>query len=376
MTTHAPAPAIAIVGLGIHGRRIAALADDAGFRILAAADPALAGQRLHDATADARSLAGDAGSLDTAHGSVTTTAGPAATSRVEASTATLASPVVVASFDAIDPAVLAEVDVVVVAAQMPPAPLYDLIVSALERGTNVLTIVEHLFEPSLLPTEVRERIDAAAYAGGVSFVATGAQDVVWSGVVAHLTGAVRQLRGIEIVQRLGVDGYPEPFLVHDVAVTSTAETWPTVEAGLLEQPPVLGGILPTLARQLGLTAGTTTRTLTPVPTDRPLPSLTFGRDLLPGEHIGVVDEVRLDTAEGITLSASLETTAVQPGEGNDVYEARIDAMPTITLRHEMEPGPENVNAVTIHRVPHVVAARSGIVTIDELPMPVYRPLPR
>lgn len=328
-----------IVGLGIHGRRIAELAADAGVHLSGAADPAHAGTVLADLLP-----AGGASDL-----------------------------VVAASFAELDDTAVDTADIVIVAAQMPHGPLIDLIVGALERGRNVLTIVEQLFEPTLLDPADRERIDAAARSAGVTFAATGAQDVVWSGVVAHLTGAVRELRAIEIVQRLGVDGYPEPFVRGEVGAGTNAETFAEVEATLRAQPPVLGGILPLLARQLGLHGGAITRTITPVATDVAMPSQTFGRDLEPGEYIGSRDECRLDTAEGITISATLETTALPPGEGNDVYTARIDAIPAVTLQHEMDPGPENVNAIAVHRIGHVIAARPGLVSVDKLPMPVYRP---
>ena len=330
-----------VVGLGTHGRNAAKWAEEAGARIVGAVDPASAGKSL-------AAVAGEPLSPDV---------------------------IIAPSFGSLDERSIREAEVVILAALLPPEALVDLAVSILEQGLNVITIVEFLFDAETLPGGMRERIEAAALQNNLSFVATGAQDIVWSGVVLQLTGAVRHLRSVNIVQKLGVDGYPEKFLREDCLVAATDQDFPAIAAGIKEHPSVLGAILPVMAREMGLVPLEPRRTVSRVTLDQPLPSATFGRDLAAGESIGIRDRVEVDTEEGIALTAELVTTAHQPGE-HDVFEVVLDAEPRIEMNHTMIPGPLNVDATVVNRLADVVAARPGIVPTAELPRPAYRHLVR
>lgn len=321
-----------IIGLGTHGRSIARFATEAGVDIRAAVDPGSAGRPLAE---------------------VADLAAP--------------SPLIVAA----DTAQLPPADVAIVAALLPHAALLDLIVDLLDRGFNVLTIVEHLFDAEALAPADRERLDTAARQSGVSFVATGVQDIAWTGLVVQATGAVRGLSSVHIRQHLGVDGYPERFLRDECAIGVSEEDFPELLESLRTVPPVLGAVLPVLARQLGLTALPALRTLERVTSTEPLPSITLGRDLAPGEGIGLRDRLEIPTVEGIRLIAELTTTGRAPGD-RDVFRTVIDAQPRFELSHQMEPGPLCVDATVINRITDVIAARPGVVPTVELPRPQYR----
>lgn len=331
--------AAVVVGLGTHGRSTARLATEAGIRLVGAVDPASAGLPL-------ASVAGGKTPSDV---------------------------VVSESFAGLPAAARADAEIAIVAALLPPGKLVDLIVEILEQGINVITIVEFLFDAATLVPAERERIDTAARRNNVTFLATGAQDIAWSGLIIHLTGAVRRLKSVSIIQRLGVDGYPERFLREDCGVAAAPEDFPGLVAALKEQPAVLGAVLPVMAREMGLEPLEPRRSITPVTIGTPLLSETFGRDLLPGEAIGIRDLVELDTAEGITFSAELVTTAHRPGE-NDLFESVLDAEPRFELNHRMLPGPACVDATVINRLGDVLSARPGIVPSAELPRPAYRHL--
>lgn len=326
-----------VIGLGHHGRSIARLAHEAGISVVAGVDPVAAGEPLG-------SVLGD----------------DAVSAPILASHAELPS-------ELVDRA-----DVVVVAARLEMQEAVDLIAGYLRGGTNVVTIIEQLFDPSSLEVAQLAQLEDAAAAGGVSYLATGAQDVMWLGLVALATGGVRNLREVRITQRLGVDGYPVPFVQGEVGAGIRPEDFGPISAAALELPSVLGSVLPVLARGLGLAQLGFVRTYDPVLVDAPLQSASLGREIPVGESIGCLDRSVLTTAEGVTLTAELETTARQPGGANDVFEAVIDAEPGITLTHIMDPGPACVDATVVNRLRQVVEADPGVLTPLELPLVVHR----
>lgn len=326
-----------IVGLGHHGRSIAALAHQAGAVIIAAADPATAGAPLAEVL----------GIPDL-------------------------TPVVAASASEIDPELAQQADVLVLAAKLGVEEAVAQIEDALASGVNVVTIIEQLFDPADFSAEQRARIETAAATGHATYFATGCQDVMWLGMAALAVGGTRNLRSVTVTQRFGVDGYPVPFVQGELGAGLAAHDFAGVAAEAMRHPAVLGSVLPLLARHLHLQLSAQRRSVEPVFPEQPRFSESLGREIPVVEAIGSRDETVLESEQGITLRAVLETTVVPPGGENDLFELVVDADPVIRLTHLMDPGPACVDATVINRLWQVRDAAPGIVTTFDLPFPTYR----
>lgn len=321
-----------VVGLGVHGSAMARLLPGVGVRVLGAADPRHAGADLGD-IAEAPELCG-----------ITVAADPE------------------------DLDWHADIDLAILTAKVPVDTLASLAVPILQRGIDVVTIVEDAFDLERFAPEAHRIIHEAALAGGASFVVTGSQDALWAGLVIQMSSQARGLRGIEISTHLGVDGYPEEFLSW-CGIGNTPEQFERSAAVAAETPSVFGAVLPVIADALGLTVISEDRTLEPYAIDTDLESQTLGRVIAAGDPIGRRDTVTASTAEGISLRAELITSAVM---GEDAFRAHFDATPSIDLQHRLEPANLSVDAVLINRIPDVLAAPPGFIRTIDLPTPRYR----
>lgn len=322
-----------IVGLGVHGRGIARLGAEAGITFVAAVDPFQAGK--------------DVGAL------------------VEAPA--LAGLSVAASVDELDwPGMGA--DIAIVAAKAPVPQIVELMKELLDHGVDVVTIVEDAYDLQLIDPALHEILDRAARQAGKTAVATGTQDIAWVGLVMSATGLVRELESIDLKQHLGVDGYPEEF-VRWAGIGVTVEDWEAAAQVANQTPSVFGGVLPTMARALGLTPGQQRRQMEVFSVDYDLKSETFGRMIPAGEPAGRKDLVVLETEEGVRLSAELVTSAVM---GQDDFTAAIQGQTRVELEHRLLPASPTVDATVINRVPDVLAAPAGLIATPELPPARYR----
>ncbi|GAA1654573.1 hypothetical protein [Georgenia ruanii] len=323
-----------IVGLGTHGRGIAGFAADAGVEIVAAVDPVHAGRDLRELV-DRRDL----------------------------SSLVVLPTIEDVAWEAVG------ADVTIVAAKLDVPDLVELVKTILEHDTDILTIVEDVFDLESFAPSLHAELDAAAVVAGRSVVATGVQDIAWSGLVAQATGMQRNLRSIRLKQHLGVDGYPREF-VEWIGVGLSGEAFDAAAEEAGKTPSVFGAILPVLVRRLGLTPVEESREMSPYVIDEPVDSITLERTIRPGDPVGRRDVVTVRTAEGVDLVAELVTSALM---GQDDFHAVLDGDPRVEIDHRLVPGSPAVDATTVNRIPDVIAAPPGLISTIDLPAPRFRP---
>lgn len=322
-----------VVGLGVHGRGIATLISKAGMRIAGAVDPFHVGKRLSELTDQA------------AHDEV----------------------IIVSDLE--DLAKLEEpADISIITAKVPVPKLVDIAIVGVQMGTDVLALPEDAFDMARFAPEEYARLDAAAKAAGQTFVATGSQDVLWAGLVIQMSSQLSDITEICLETQLGIDGYPEEFVTW-CGIGNTDEQFNETSADAATTPSVFGAVLPVIATKLGLTVTEQSREMTPVYHDEVLYSESLGREIPVGQIVGRRDATTVRTAEGITLTAGLESTARM---GNDVFTATFEGTPRTVLTHQLDPANLSVDATVINRIPDILSAPAGVIRTVDLPVPHYR----
>jgi 4-hydroxy-tetrahydrodipicolinate reductase len=264
-------------------------------------------------------------------------------------------------------------DVAVVAVASYLVPMYDHFAACLSNGVNVVTIEEESFFPWATAPVLARRLDALAKRHGATIMGSGAQDAYWMTLPSVLIGVAHRVDSLHGRTRWNVDDYGPEVAEHVHAGATRAEFqahvdrhgWPSF---------VVRNTVDALIADAGLTPGEVEATVTPVIAEAPTPSRVLGRTIEPGSLLGVTDAVTIATQEG--PSFSFEQTGCVYGPGlSDLNEWIAHGEPELRLRNDQVPTRLATCTQVINRIPDVINAQPGLVTVSQLPRLRYRHFP-
>jgi 4-hydroxy-tetrahydrodipicolinate reductase len=262
-------------------------------------------------------------------------------------------------------------DVAVVAVASYLEPMYDHFRVCLENGVNVITIEEESFYPWSTAPELARRIDELAKRNGATIMGSGAQDAYWMTLPSVLMGAAHRVDSVHGRTRWNVDDYgpevaehvhagwaPDEFEAH-VAVHG----WPSF---------VVRNTVDALVADAGLTAMEVRTAVEPVLATEPIRSRALGRTIARGHLLGVTDTATIATEEGPWFEFQQTGCVYTPGE-SDVNEWVVRGEPAeLRLRNDRVPTRLATCTQVINRIPDVINAAPGFVTVTDLPRLRYR----
>jgi 2,4-diaminopentanoate dehydrogenase len=271
-------------------------------------------------------------------------------------------------------ALAAGADVAVVAVASYLSVMFDHFRLCLEHGMNVVTIEEEAVYPWNTAPEAAAELDQLAKAHGVSLVASGAQDVFWMQLVATLMGAAHRIDSVAGRCSWNADDYGPEVAAH-VHLGETREEFDRYVSEHGWPDFVVRSTLEALVADAGLIVGETRPSVKPVLAPAETWSESLGRAIPPGHVLGVVDAVTLETVEGPTFSFEMAGRIYKPGEA-DENEWIVRGDPEeLHLRNDRVPTRLITCTSVVNRIPDVLAAEPGLVTMDRLPRPHYRHFP-
>lgn len=243
---------------------------------------------------------------------------------------------------------------------------------ALVRGCNVVTIAEDAFYPmAAADHDLVQEIDALATANGVTFVATGMQDLFWVNTMSMFSTVVNDISRIHLLTVALQDGLSQAVLDSIYANRTVAE----FEAGAGgDAHELFDGVLAAVAADLGLTPAGYESRIEPMtaPTDvySHASDLTIGA----GRILGTREVGLLKTTEGIVLVAEFQAKL---GEGDEVERNRVEitGSNSVSVSVDGMSGFENTAAIVANRIPDVLAAAPGYLTVRDLPRPSHKTHP-
>ena len=225
--------------------------------------------------------------------------------------------------------------------------MFEHFAVCLERGVNVVTIEEEAIYPWGTASELATDLDRIAKAGGATLAASGAQDVFWMHLVGCLLGAAHRIDSVEGRCSWNADDYGPEVARHVHLGESRADFerhlaedgWPDF---------VVRATLEALVVDAGFTAAGVRPAVTPVVASEPVWSRSLGRAVSPGEVLGVVDAVSIETAEGPTFSFEMAGRVYGEGE-SDVNHWLVAGRST--ARAAQRPGADPHDHVHVRREP-------------------------
>lgn len=241
-----------------------------------------------------------------------------------------------------------------------------------EHGVNAVTLSEEAIYPWDTSPQITQELDSIAKRSGVTLTGSGHQDAYWVNMVRLLMGTAHRIESVTGQASWNVDDYgPEVAKDQQVGASREAfEQWLSSSS----RPPTFGrNILDGLVASLGLTPISVTTATKPVITEQSLSAKSLGITVPAGAVAGFTDIDEIQTREGMRLTFEMTGRVYREGEA-DINHWRIEGEPALELDNGAVPTQITTCSQLVNRIPDVINAPPGFVTVEKLPLLSYRPL--
>ncbi len=268
--------------------------------------------------------------------------------------------------------VLAETgaDIATVAVATSMDTLYPHVKKCLEAGLNVITTSEEASYPWTTAPSITGKLDRIAKENGVTITGSGMQDLFWATLVTTLSGASHRIDSVEGNLSINMDSMPA-FVADFYAVgRKEKEIRQMIEKGeklpLGDEVDFLFMDLENQINELGLSSKKYRKIVEPIILDKDIKSKALEKTIPAGDVIGLDITIEIETHEGILFRGTQTAKVYQEGD-QDFNEWVIKGEPTIHMRNDNPPTILGTSSQIVNRIPDVINAEPGFVTIDRLP---------
>ena len=266
-----------------------------------------------------------------------------------------------------------DADIAVLALQSYLPDMHKAILECVTRGVSVITTSEEALYPWTTSPAIANQLDALAKRMGCTIVGSGMQDVFWVNFPACIAGGVHRLSEIEGAVSYNVEDYGIALArAHGVGLT--AEEFERDIAHSLSLPAYVWNSNEALCMKLGLSVETIKQKAVPVFSDHDVESATLGQTIPAGRAIGMSAVVTAVTHQGIVVETQCIGKVYEEGEG-DLCDFSIRGEPDVHFSVQKPDTVAHTCATIVNRIPDVLAAPAGFVTMDKLPYARYLPYP-
>jgi 2,4-diaminopentanoate dehydrogenase len=261
-------------------------------------------------------------------------------------------------------------DVVLLATQSFIPEIFDQLAMCARNGVNVITIAEEALYPWNTSPALAAELDAIAREKGATITGGGHQDSFWVHMVGALMGASHRIDSVHGRTTWNADEYGAD-VIQSKHVGRTLEQF-SASIAAADAPPTYGrNLLGALAQIGGFTPRGWESSVSPVVVEEDRVSNSIGVTLPAGVVVGYSDVDVMHTVEGPSFTFEMAGYVYGRGE-SDKNEWTISGEPDLFLANGIVPSYSTTCTQWVNRIPDVINARPGLVTVDELPPLRYR----
>lgn len=261
-------------------------------------------------------------------------------------------------------------DIVVVCAKSLIKDMQPIFEECLSYGFNVVSLAEETFYSWRSNPVESASMDKIAKEHGVTLTSAGIQDVVWLNLACTMSACCHRMD--KIIGRAVADQniYGEEA-TKGIGFGLTEEQFRERTKSGNVDPDWFGRTLEALAARLGMTPTKITNSLEPVLAEHKTHYAGGNRDIEAGLVRGWNQITEIETKEGTVLRSEFISKICDPDEP-EFHGWEFVGQPNLKVTIPGLEPPYIICSSIVNRIPDVINAEPGFVSIDKMPAPMYR----